>query len=96
PTIKSPSPSKHFIRDTNQQILVLQGSTLVAVPDKRGKRGGPGPGPAPLQGDCLAPPFSATVGKPRQPVGVTKELGKQKNTQFEFVDANVDLREIED
>lgn len=39
PRIKS-SPSKHFIRDTNQQILVLEGSTLVAVPDKRCKRGG--------------------------------------------------------
>ncbi|KAL1786809.1 hypothetical protein HispidOSU_025908 [Sigmodon hispidus] len=39
PRIKPFSPNKRFIRDTNQQILVLEGSTLVAVPDKRGKRG---------------------------------------------------------
>lgn len=38
--MKPSSPNKHFIRDTNQQILVLEGNTLVAVPDKKGKRGG--------------------------------------------------------
>ncbi|KAL6070144.1 hypothetical protein STEG23_014742 [Scotinomys teguina] len=39
PRIKPPFPQKTFIRDTNQQILVLEGSNLVAVPQKRGKRG---------------------------------------------------------
>ncbi|XP_037060271.1 interleukin-37-like isoform X2 [Peromyscus leucopus] len=167
PRIKS-SPSKHFIRDTNQQILVLEGSTLVAVPDKRCKRGetfyvSTLPVRSPVRStrsskangialavskgerylccdrvkkpkcpslklkkikdlkslkpekllpltflkekagsyftlESAANPgyFIYTSSKPRQPVGVTKELGKQKNTQFEFVNANVDLSEIED
>ncbi|XP_076424745.1 interleukin-37-like isoform X1 [Peromyscus maniculatus bairdii] len=162
PRIKS-SPSKHFIRDTNQQILVLEGSTLVAVPDKRCKRGetfyvstlpistrsskanrialAVSKGERYLCCDKVKKPkcpslklkkikdlkslkpekllpltflkekagsyftlesaanpgyFIYTSSKPRQPVGVTKELGKQKNTQFEFVNANVDLSEVED
>lgn len=40
--------------------------------------------------------FICTCSTPRQPVGVTKELGKQKNTHFEFVSANVDVSEFED
>lgn len=40
--------------------------------------------------------FVCTGSVPGQPVGVTKELGKHKNTHFEFVNANVDLSEMED
>lgn len=39
--------------------------------------------------------FVCTGSVPGQPVGVTKELGKHKNTHFEFVNANVDLSEME-
>ncbi|XP_051039813.1 interleukin-37-like [Phodopus roborovskii] len=161
-SIKPPSPNKHFIRDTNQQILVLEGSTLVAVPDKYGKRGetfyvstlpvrkassskankillAVSKGERYLCCDRVKKPkrpslelkkikelkslsrdkllsftflkekagsyftlesaanrgyFIYTSSTPRQPVGVTKELGKHKNTHFEFVNANVDFNEI--
>ncbi|XP_021516149.1 interleukin-37-like [Meriones unguiculatus] len=162
-TIKPFAPNKHFIRDTNQQILVLQGRTLVAVPDKLSKCGeifyvstlpkrkASGSTAnyivlavckgklylccnrvkkpkrpslvlkkikdlSSLSREKLLPftflkqksgsyftlesaanpgYFVCTCSIPRQPVGVTKELGKQKNTHFEFVNANVDLSEME-
>ncbi|XP_027278524.1 interleukin-37-like [Cricetulus griseus] len=159
-SMKPSSPNKHFIRDTNQQILVLEGNTLVAVPDKKGKRGetfyvstlprarsskankiilAVSKGERYLCCDRVKKPkrpslelkkmkelkslssykllpftflkekvgsyftlesaanrgyFIYTCNRPRQPVGVTKELGK-KNTHFEFINANVDLSEIE-
>ncbi|XP_028628660.1 interleukin-37-like [Grammomys surdaster] len=158
PRINPVAPNKHFIRDTNQQVLVLEGSTLVAVPDKLGKRGEtfyvstlperkasgskanrivlavskrklylccervkrPKCPSLELKKikelsslshkkllpftflkekagsyftlESAANPgyFVCTCSAPRQPVGVTKELGKQKNTQFEFVNATMD------
>ncbi|XP_051022974.1 interleukin-37-like [Acomys russatus] len=162
--IKSVAPNKHFIRDTNQQILVLEGSALVAVPDKHNKQGetfyvsnlphskangskanhivlAVSKGKLYLCCNRVKKPkhpslelkkikelsslsqekllpftflkekagsyytlesaanpgyFVCTSSTPRQPVGVTMEVGKQKNTQFEFVNADVHLREVED
>lgn len=160
PSIKPSSPYKHFIRDPNHQILVLEGGRLVAVPDKCGRHGeifyvSALPRSAKANQITLAVskgkrylccnrvkkpkrpslelkkikelsslslakllPFTflkekagsyftlesaanpgyfiCTCSTPRQPVGVTKELGKQKNTQFEFVSAHVDVSEFEE
>ncbi|XP_031225084.1 interleukin-37-like [Mastomys coucha] len=164
PRINPVAPNKHFIRDTNQQILVLEGTSLVAVPDKLSKHGetfyvstlpkkkasgskanhivlAVSQGKLYLCCDRVKEPkrpslelkkikelsslsheklltftflkenagsyftlesaanrgyFVYTSSVPRQPVGVTKELGKQKNTHFEFVNANVDLTDVED
>ncbi|XP_041530818.1 interleukin-37-like [Microtus oregoni] len=161
PSIKPSSPYKHFIRDPNHQILVLEGGTLVAVPDKCGRRGEifyvsalpmrtlrsakanrislavckgkrflcckKSKCPSlelkkmrdltnlsskkilpftflkekagsfyTLESAANRGYFICTCSTPRQPVGVTKELGKQKNTHFEFISANVDVREFED
>lgn len=38
--------------------------------------------------------FIFTYNTPSQPVGVTKEIGKEKNTHFSFEAANVDLKEV--
>lgn len=40
--------------------------------------------------------FIYTSNIPRQPVGVTKDLGKEKNTQFEFENTSVNLNVVQD
>lgn len=40
--------------------------------------------------------FIYTSNIPRQPVGVTKDLGKEKNTQFEFENISVNLSVVQD
>ncbi|XP_014586522.2 interleukin-37 isoform X1 [Equus caballus] len=40
--------------------------------------------------------FIYTSNIPRQPVGVTKDLGKEKNTQFEFENISVNLNVVQD
>uniref|UniRef100_H0W0A7 Interleukin-33 n=1 Tax=Cavia porcellus TaxID=10141 RepID=H0W0A7_CAVPO len=160
--LKSITSQKYCIRDTNQQVLVLQGSILVAAPDKLPKTGetfyvlvsthtkiaeGNPIFLAVSKGElCLCCEkqkrsqhpiacfkktnikelnalgkkeslsftflkqeagsyftlesaanrgyFIFTYNTPSQPVGVTKEIGKEKNTHFSFEAANVDLKEV--